>query len=287
MRRLLPFLAVLALAACGGETPTDSGDDDGIGPGGDVASSVTVEEGADQDTIVDRRFPAEVVARATTDAGNPISGKRITFENRTRGGPSWEASGLTTNSQGRVRQTPTAGTVAWTSLVPDDSAHVVELVASNDGAPDVVQTFRLVQQPGPPVDDVCCLGIETTGSDTLTWSFEAGSSPLRDEHDNPVVFDLRFPHFAHRADSDFSDLELTIVADSAGCATVDVLVDGSVVDRGIIESQGRMEHTDDFTDSELRVDGTGLALSFADAPFEAANPQEHVLQPCTQGPVTP
>lgn len=180
MRRLVP-LAVLLSLACGSETPTDTG---GLTPGTSVARSVTVEQGAGQEAAVERRFPAEVVARATNNAGNPVEGQSINFATRTDGGPTWQAGVLTTNAQGRVRQTPTAGTVAWTSLLPGDSAHTIELVASNDGAPDVVATFSLVQQPGPITDTeepLSSVGA-TGGPVTLpgTW--------VADDHGNPALW---------------------------------------------------------------------------------------------------
>lgn len=254
MRRLIAVLAALTLA-CGDEPPTDPGG--GIQPGGEVASGVTVEQGADQDTIVGNRFPTEVVARATDDAGNPVEGQAVNFETRTEGGPTWTASVLTTDAEGRVRQTPTAGTVAWTSLVPGDSTHTVELVASNEGEPDVVETFTVLQQPGPVAE------VEETGSTVRgTESVEVPGDWVVDAHGNPALWRLQVDSIVTVSGNAHGSVEArTVFPSSNGTAIACGVAESG---EAVLPMEVEVTGIDGNTTISVMTGGEGTGVTLAD-----------------------
>lgn len=239
MRRLTISLLTLLLACGGSPTGTVDG-------GPTVARSVTVEKGRAQRGPPEEHYPDSIVARATDNAGNPISGQIVNFQPVTEGSGTFEARTLQTRSDGRVFNRWRAGEKAWTMLwiTTGDTMHVAELIASRDGRPDLVETVRAVTEPGP-VETVLARG---TGGDTRgpsphtlpLWfagdSCEDGACGwIQDAHGNPHPFDVEIPGaFGHTEASQPMGFRRTLVMDAEGCGRFDLVAGDSVVASGAV-----------------------------------------------------
>lgn len=188
MRKTLVTLLAFAFVACGGGSPTGSGDESG------VVSSLDVVDGDGQSAPVQQPMPDSVVGEVTDDNGDPIEGVAVNFE--VPAGDSagmFETNVLQTNADGRVVNQLTAGVEAWTSrvVVEEDSAYTARLVASRAGRPDVVSEFTFGVDPGPAAEYRFALGGCCLTDDPFSGSVEAPATSATDEHGNPALFRLR------------------------------------------------------------------------------------------------
>lgn len=282
MREEPAALLVLAFIACGGGSPTGSGNGSG------VVSSLDVVEGNGKSAPVQQPMPDSVVGEVRDDNGDPVEDVTVNFD--VPAGDSagtFEANVLQTNADGRVVNQLTAGVKAWTSRVVagEDSAYTARLVASIEGRPDEVAEITFAVQPGPVGDFTPTPSEIEEGSDQDRENglLDFPMSLVMDSLSNPVPFRVEPRAFGH------AEGTRSVAADSSGCAIADVMVSDTSVAEIVVVMNGDLLHpVEDGVRDRSRVILQERDRSEAETRPEAfSHDRDRIHHPCTREMVTP
>jgi hypothetical protein len=147
-RRPSAVLLVVGLASCGGDLTLPGGSADGLG--------LEVLRGNGQSGTVGQALPEPVVVRVATDAGTPMSGRKVAFADTAGGAEGFNPDTAVTDSKGEALTHWVLGTspgtyVGEARIVADGDTAVKSVSFQADaraGNPDTVRAAGPTSQPG-------------------------------------------------------------------------------------------------------------------------------------------